>query len=287
MGTPRTRNAEAMNRIARSLLRVAMIVTPLFAMAVALRADPPEDGKSRADELLALARREAGSHVMRHGSDGRPLTLRPEPVLRWTNPLVGENYGAVFVWTSKGRPDVVWCLHRAYSPTTGPHEAVEYLSLAMERIIAERIGREIWYTTHPGIEMKPIPDSPVPGETAAQRLRQMRELAKEFTSRQTRRDGVEQENRLLTQPIYRYEGMESPLIDGALFAFVQGTDPELFLLIEAHQVDGNPQWQYGLARMTSLEQRVSRRGTAVWTAPLVSYAEVADPRGSYLSFLMR
>ena len=99
MRTPRTRNAEAMSRIARTLLRVAMIVTPLFATAVALRADPPEDGKSRADELLALARREADSHVMRHGSDGRPLTLRPEPVLRWTNPLVGENYGAVFVWT--------------------------------------------------------------------------------------------------------------------------------------------------------------------------------------------
>jgi hypothetical protein len=91
----------------------------------------------------------------------------------------------------------------------------------------------------------------------------------------------------LTQPIYRYEGTESPLIDGALFAFVQGTDPELFLLIEAHQVDGNPHWQYGLARMTSLEQGVSHRGKAVWTAPLVSYAQVADPRGPYFSFVLR
>ena len=79
---------------------------------------------------------------------------------------------------------------------------------------------------------KPIPNAPTPGETAAQRLRQMRELAKEFTNRQTRRDGVEQENRLMTQPIFRYEGTE-PLIDGSLFAFVQGTDPELWLLIKA------------------------------------------------------
>src|SRR5262249_24962076 len=108
MRTPRTRNAEAMSRIARTLLRVAMIVTPLFAMAVALRAGPREDGKSRADEFLAFARREAASHTMRHGSDGRPLVLRAEPVLKWSNPLVGEIYGEVFVWTSMGRPDVVW-----------------------------------------------------------------------------------------------------------------------------------------------------------------------------------
>jgi hypothetical protein len=262
-----------------------MLVTLLFGLAVALRSEPPEDGKSRADEFHAFARREGASHTMRHGSDGRPLALRAEPVLKWSNPLVGEIYGEDFVWTSKGRPDVVWSLHRWYSP--GPHEAVEYLSLTTDRIIADKNGREIWSPSRPGIEMKPIPKAAIPASSAAQRLRQMRELAKEFTSRQTRRDGVEQENRLLTQPIYRYEGTESPLIDGALFAFVQGTDPELFLLIEAHQVDGNPQWQYGLARMTSLEQRVSHRGKAVWTAPLVSYAQVADPRGPYFSFMLR
>jgi hypothetical protein len=262
-----------------------MLVTPLFVMAVALRAGPPEDGKSRADEFHAFARREAVSHTMRHGSDGRPLALRAEPVLKWSNPLVGEIYGEDFVWTSKGRPDVVWSLHRWYRD--GPHEAVEYLSLTTDRIIADKDGRVIWSPSRPGIEMKPIPEAPIPASSAAQRLRQMRELAKEFTSRQTRRDGVEQENRLLTQPIYRYERTESPLIDGALFAFVQGTDPELLLLIEAHQVEGNPQWQYGLARMTSLEQRVSHRGKAVWTAPLVSYAEVADPGGPYFSFVLR
>ena len=262
-----------------------MIVTLPLVLAVALHADPPEDGKSCADEFLAFARREAASHTMRRGSDGQALVLRDQPVLKWSNPLIGEIYGDVFVWTSKGRPDVVWSLHRWYK--AGPHEAVEYLSLSTDGIIAEKDGREVWHASRPGIELKPIPKAPLPGETAAQRLRQMRELAKEFTSRQTRRDGVEQENRLLTQPIYRYDGTESPLIDGALFAFVQGTDPELFLRIEVRQVDGSPQWQYGLARMTSLEQRVSHQGKVVWTAPLVSYAEVANPRGPYMSFVMR
>ncbi len=240
MENPRTREGEATRRIVRARRLVAMLVMSLPVMGVTLRADPPGDGKTRADDLLAFAKHEAESHVMRHASDGRPLALRSDAVLKWTNPLVGENYGAVFVWTSKGRPDVVWCLHRWFSPTTGPHEAVEYLSLTTDRIIAEKDGRELWNTSRPGIEMKPIPNAPTPGETAAQRLRQMRELAKEFTNRQTRRDGVEQENRLMTQPIFRYEGTEPPLIDGSLFAFVQGTDPELWLLIEARRSTTGP-----------------------------------------------
>ena len=68
----------------------------------------------------------------------------------------------------------------------------------------------------------------------------MRALAQEFTGRQTNRAGVDSEMRLLAQPIYRYENTKGDLIDGGLFVFVQGTDPEMFLLIEARTVaDGH------------------------------------------------
>ncbi len=135
--------------------------------------------------------------------------------------------------------------------------------------------------------MKPIPEAPIPAATPAQRLRQMRELAKEFTGRQTNRKGVDGDMRLLTQPICRYEGKEPPLIDGGLFAFVQGTDPEVVLLIEAPQIDGKPQWQYSLSRMTSIELRVSHRGRLVWTVPVQPWSEVQDRREPYMSFVMR
>ena len=79
-----------------------------------------------------------------------------------------------------------------------------------------------------------------------QRLRQMRHYAGEFTSDQTRRDGITRDNRLLTQPIYRYRGTESPLIDGAVFVFAQGTNPEVYLLLEAYRsmgsLSGNMAW---------------------------------------------
>ena len=39
----------------------------------------------------------------------------------------------------------------------------------------------------------------------------------------------------LSQPLYRYGGDDSGVLDGGLFVFVQGTDPEVFLLIEARR----------------------------------------------------
>jgi hypothetical protein len=216
------------------------------------------------------------------------MTLQPEPVLIWTNPIVGENYGAVFLWISKGRPEVVWSLHRFYSVETHkPHEAVEYLSLSTGRIVAEKDGQALWAPTRAGMELKPIPGAPIPAEIPAQRLRQMRELAKEFTGRQINRKGVEHDMRLLTQPIYRYEGTESPVIDGALFTFVQGTDPEVFLVIEARELGGKRVWQHSLGRMTSIELKVSHHGTQLWTVPVQSWDQVQDRREPYMSFVMR
>ncbi|MAG94065.1 MAG: hypothetical protein CMJ48_09980 [Planctomycetaceae bacterium] len=52
--------------------------------------------------------------------------------------------------------------------------------------------------------------------------------------------------RRLSQPIYRYESDNANLLDGAMFAFVQGTDPEVFLLLEARSKGNNHQWEFAL-----------------------------------------
>ncbi len=111
------------------------------------------------------------------------------------------------------------------------------------------------------MELKPIPGAPAPADSAAARLRQMRALAQEFTSRQTNRAGVDRDMRLLAQPIYRYEDTKGDLIDGGLFVFVQGTDPEIFLLIEARRPrDGAPEWRFGATRMHGIDLRLYHRG---------------------------
>jgi hypothetical protein len=73
-----------------------------------------------------------------------------------------------------------------------------------------------------------------------------------------------------------------------VFAFVQGTDPEAILLLQAVRQDGRPRWQCAFARATTggLEARLDTR--VVWaveclvgeTAPLTPQMTVRHPLGT-------
>ena len=56
------------------------------------------------------------------------------------------------------------------------------------------------------------------------------------------------ELRLLSQPLYRYENAKADILDGALYAFVEGTDPELILSLEAARVGKS--WKFATGRLT-------------------------------------
>jgi hypothetical protein len=268
----------------RSAICTLTLLVPLLGCLVPVRADKPADEKTRADEFLAFARRESDVYTFRLDAPGGQLLRRePDPILRWSNPVVGTIYGDVFVWTLKGRPELIGSLYQWYSPFT--HRSNEFVSLSTGRIIAEREGQVVWAPPPSGIEWKPLPGAPVPAATAPQRLRQLRDMASEFTARQTDRKGVERDMRLLAQPVFRYEGAGGEPIDGAMFVFVLGTDPEAFLLIEDRLVEGKAQWQFSLVRMNSIELRVSQRGHEVWAVPPIPYASVADHSGPYTTFL--
>jgi hypothetical protein len=255
------------------------MVAPIVVMAGLAVADPPAEGKTRADEFRDYAKRVIAGYTIRSTAREAALALLPEPILKWSNPIVGEIYGNVFVWTAKGRPEVIGSLHKWYSPHH--HSAIEFLSLSSELFVAERDGSLIWTPSRGGIVLKPIPEAPAPASTPERRLRQMRDLAKDFTGRECLYEETERDTRLLAQPIYRYSESHEPVIDGALFAFVQGTDPETFLLIEERRANGTLQWQYGLARMNHVAMRVSYRGKPVWDAPLLPFAQVQDRREPY------
>jgi hypothetical protein len=264
----------------RSLLRAVVILMALLGGIDAVSADAPQDEKALAESFLAFAKREAAAYTIRLEGSDRPLTLQAEPVLKWSNPVMGTIYGDVFVWTADGRPEAVASIYRFYSPD--PHRANEFHSLALGKLTAERDGASAWTPSRRGLEFKPIPGAPVPADSAAVRFRQMRALAQEFTGRQTNRQGVDRDMRLLAQPIYRYENTKGDLIDGGLFAFVQGTDPEVFLLIEARRPQGGaPEWRFGATRMHGIELRLNHRGRAVWNAPEIPMSQVFDSREPY------
>jgi hypothetical protein len=246
-------------------------------------AQQPSDENARADEFRVFAKKEATTYTIQLEGSDRPLELQPEPILKWTNPVIGSIYGDVFIWTANGRPEAVASIYKFYSPLT--HRANEFHSLSLGKLTGRREGVAVWTPSKAGLELKPIPGAPAPADSAPARLRQMRALAQEFTGRQTSREGVERDMRLLAQPIYRYENTKGDLFDGGLFVFVVGTDPEAFLLIEARRPSsGAPQWQFGATRMNSIDLKLKHRDRDAWNAPEIPWAQVWDGRQPYCVF---
>ena len=216
-----------------SILRSTLFAVLASGTSGLIVAEEPADEKARAAEFLTVAKHDAESYSFRSETPGAAFTFRPEPVLKWSNPVVGSIYGNVYVWTDRGRPAVVGSIYQWYSPFR--HKTHEFQSLAPAAFVMEREGTTVWTPSGPGVELKPLSDAPPPAGTPAQRLRQIRDLSTRFTARQTDRKNVDRDMRLLAQPVFRYENTEGNLLDGALFVFALGTDPEALLLIEARR----------------------------------------------------
>jgi hypothetical protein len=95
----------------------------------------------------------------------------------------------------------------------------------------------------------------------------MQALAREFTAEDLFRDQSWQPLRMLTKPFARYGKAGARATDGALFAYVLTTDPEVYLMIEARAGKDGPEWQYAFAPMTIYSVRASWKGQAVWELP--------------------
>ena len=272
-----------MTKRLRRLLPIALLAALILIPIVFARGDDePVDDKARAADALQLALRAAETYRFFVAESRDSLVPQPEPLLTWTNPVLGEVYGDVFVWTAKGRPEMIASFVKWYHPFT--HRTHEFQSLSLGPVVGERSGEKVWNCTRPGTELTTFPGAPEPASTPGQRLRQMRDLARQFTGRQTDLEHIERDMRLLAKPLYRYEKTEGDLIDGALFAFALGTDPDAILMIEDRVVDGKPSWKYALARMTAFSMRISLQGREVWTAEFLPHPLVAAHTETYTTF---
>jgi hypothetical protein len=276
-------------------MRVALILLLSASTLAAAQTTRPEapagpTESERAAQAAKMAQKAAeGYSFTLEARGGSQLKLDPKPLLQWSNPVVGSIHGAVFVWTGKGRPEVVASIYKWYGPTNF-HLGVEFHSLAVAPLSARNEGLVVWSPRDPGIRFAPVPGAPAPADSPAARLRQMRALAAEFAASETTREGVIRELRRLTQPIYRYVGTDPAdgLVDGALFAFVEGTDPEVFLLLEARRRgggDGVVEWDYALARMNSVSLRVAHKGKEVWSLPEMPWSVVFGHGEPYTVFM--
>jgi hypothetical protein len=271
---------------------VIIVLTPhalqpgASAVELTLAASVPgtNDETERASQFLKLSHAAAATYELQRADErGSQLKLRPEPVLRWSNPVRGEIYGGVYLWSQDGRPEIAASIFKWYSPFT--HMTHEFQSLSLGGIRARRGGAIVWETTHPGVELQPVPEAPPAAAARPARLRQMRDLAGTFAATLVMRDEGPHQLRLLAQPLYRYPEGTADWLDGALFAYVLGTDPEVLLMLESRRdAQGTYRWHYGLARMNFEELHVAHDGQPVWTVPRLLSRDVYSGHEPYVKF---
>ena len=215
---------------------------------------------ARNNPLVERWKREAAEYrIVVQTSPETVPSLRAEPALEWTNPIRADD-GVCLLWVADGRPQAFACFFRYGGRVS---EAHEFHSLATVPLVASLDRQPLWHPRGPGIRPETIPGAPKPAASAAERLRQMRGLAREFkASVDLEKGGTEL--RLLSQPLFRYESKS----DGAIFAFVMATDPEALLLIDERTGDGGPAWHYSFARMSNHSLAAKRKDRIVWEAPV-------------------
>jgi hypothetical protein len=206
------------------------------------------------------------------------LAFVPKPLLHWDNPARTAEDGAVFVWLKDGRPEVVGSIF-TYK-LTNVRTKHEFQSLAAGPLSARYEGRVVWKPRAAGVTFRPVPEAPTPAESDRLRLVQMKALARDFDARLIDLKGETNELRLMPQPLYRYETDGKTVLDGAIFSFALGTDPEALLLIEARRSEGDWQWQYAFARFHFAELRARYKAQDVWRIeadPSQLNTKIGDP----------
>ena len=85
----------------------------------------------------------------------------------------------------------------------------------------------------------------------------------------------------MIRALHRYADPEKGLIDGAIYAFAAGTNPEALLLLEARADDsGRGKWSFGVARMGAASCQAKLDDKVVWECPPI---DVWDSREPYYS----
>jgi hypothetical protein len=241
-----------------------------LVLATVCLADETDEQDLAAEQLEFMMSSVRNLQVVPEGHPEAAWRFHPKPLLRWTNPVGGAPDGIVVLWTDGVRPKLVATVFQ----NKGGNWVQEYYSLAACSFVVRDQTQVLWEPRKQADEFRSVDDSPTPADSAAKRLAQMRALAREFSAHDdftSNNQSTRHELRLLTNPIYRYAAAEDGVIDGAVFAFVLGTDPELLIVLEARQSgDGSETWFYRFEAMTYWPVEVKRQARSVWsvrTAP--------------------
>ncbi len=177
--------------------------------------------------------------------------LSRQTILSVNNPLFEMAQGRVYLWTDQGRPIALGSIASAVE-TEAPETrriAYEFHSLSQFGVSASRDDRAFWRCEIPGVTWLDAIEEIPPSDNRTVRLSQMKMIARRFTAH-----GPANEFRLMPTPLYRYPSDMPDVTDGAIFAFAVGTDPCIYLLVEAQ----SNAWRLAFARSNTKALKIKR-----------------------------
>lgn len=261
------------------VLAALFFTIPLPAEEPDSKTVTPEQRAAHLEEMRGLAK---SIRVFEVSAENRVESkLLEQPALAYRDDTRKLYDSTMWVWGTKGRPSAIIAVEYYPQRPKGPKWLFEIVSLSTGRIAAEREPELNWKAREPGLKLQVLAGAPAPAEKATARLAQMRQLRRRFAAHERATIGGRIELQALAAPLHRYQDPENGLLDGAVFAFANGTNPEVLWIIEAHATTGQkPSWQYGMAQMTGAEVFLELDEKQIWKC---TDADPPAERDSYIN----
>lgn len=228
-----------------------------FANAAEEEAPPAKTDKRAAQRLEVMRGAIDDFVIVVPDAPETALKFSPRPLLRYNDqtrkvggPIQGVLDATVWRLGETGRPKAIITLEIYLVNQGSPLLTYEFASLTPRKLDMQSARGVRWMPHSTDLSMTELDGQaqmPAPAGTPPARLVQMRELARRFTASELLR----QEKislRLLPQPLDRYSDADAGILDGAVFVFANGTNPEMGLLLEC----SDKRWSYGLFRLASV-----------------------------------
>ena len=206
------------------------------------------------------------------------MLLHRQTILTINNPQHRMRHGRVSVWTDdQGRPIVISSVKSVLNPDSPTTRRVfyEFHSLSQSGVSASRDDKMFWHCEKPGVTWLEGNEELRPSERRTTRLSQMKSFARRFSV-----EGPVDEFRLMPTPIYRYPSEVPGVTDGAIFAFSLGTEPIVFLLIEAR----SNLWHLAFARSGTPNLTIKKGSEPFVTLPALIDIDLVNTEPFYLKW---
>lgn len=248
--------SEWRTRVAVCLLYAATVCCGALSASWAHGAENDEKSPSKEDK-----RPDHRLNLMREAIDGLRITSKQtdsdgalkfsaRPLLRYndgTRGVTGVLDATAWRLGESGRPKAIATLEIYPVNQAVTLLQYEFVSLASDKFELQNQRGVRWLPHGAKLSMTTVTEASAPGATPKARLVQLRALARRFAAQEVLRSGARIELRLLSQPIDRYDDPAADILDGAVFVFANGTNPEVGLLLECSE----QKWSYGFFRLAA------------------------------------